>query len=63
MGHLFRVDEGTQSSLFYGNTCTGPFPASQAINAPGTVIDPKADRLAVGDFDNNTLEDSSRPAA
>jgi hypothetical protein len=58
MGHLFRVDEGTQSSLFYGNTCTGPCPASQiSPNAPGTVVDPAADRLAVGDMDNNGLDD------
>jgi hypothetical protein len=58
MGHLFRVDEGTQSNLFYGNTCTGPCPASRiSPNAPGTVVDAAADRLAVGDFDNNGLDD------
>jgi hypothetical protein len=58
MGHLFRVDEGTQSNLFYGNTCTGPCPASQISRyAPGTVVDAAADRLAVGDFDNNDLDD------
>jgi hypothetical protein len=58
MGHLFRVDAGTQSNLFYGNTCTGPCPVSRiSPNAPGTVVDPTADRLAVGDFDNDGLDD------
>jgi hypothetical protein len=58
MGHLFRVDAGTQSNLFYGNTCTGPCPASQiSPSAPGTVVDAAADRLAVGDFHNDGLDD------
>jgi hypothetical protein len=59
MSHLFRAEFSSQHSLFYGNVfdnSTGRDIRIQA-DAVGTIIDPAADRLAVGDVDGDGFDD------